>query len=71
MLVPAGEVTDELWYKVSATNLTGSMRVIRKKLPVFEKQKGGVIVSTASIAGYTSARGGARPISHPSTGLSA
>lgn len=42
----------------SATNLTGPMRVIRKTLPVFEKQNGGVIVNTASIAGYTGARGG-------------
>lgn len=58
MLVPAGEVTDELWDKVIATNLTGPMRLIRKTLPVFEKQKGGVIVNTASIAGYTGARGG-------------
>lgn len=58
MLVPAGEVTDELWDRVIATNLTGPMRVIRKTLPVFEKQNGGVIVNTASIAGYTGARGG-------------
>lgn len=58
MLVPAGEVTDELWDKVITTNLTGPMRLIRKTLPVFEKQKGGVIVNTASIAGYTGARGG-------------
>lgn len=35
MLVPAGEVTDELWDRVIATNLTGPMRVIRKTLPVF------------------------------------
>ena len=58
MLVPAGEVTDALWDKVIATNLTAPMRVIRKVLPVFEKQNGGVIVNTASIAGQTGARGG-------------
>lgn len=34
------------------------MRGIRAVIPVFEKQGGGVIVNTASIAGFTRARGG-------------
>lgn len=34
------------------------MRGIRAVIPVFEKQGGGVIVNTASIAGFTGARGG-------------
>lgn len=71
MLVPAGEVTDELWDRVIATNLTGPMRVIRKTLPVFEKQNGGVIVNTASIAAIRAQGEAARPISPPNTALSA
>ena len=57
-LMPAGEVSDDLWYKVMETNLNAPMRGIRKVIPIFEKQGGGVIVNTASIAGFTGARGG-------------
>ena len=57
-LLPVGEVSDELWDRVIATNLTAPMRGIRAVIPIFEKQGGGVIVNTASIAGFTGARGG-------------
>ena len=57
-LIPLGEVSDDLWYKVMETNLNAPMRGIRKVIPIFEKQGGGVIVNTASIAGFTGARGG-------------
>lgn len=57
-LLPVGDLSDEVWDKVIATNLTAPMRGIRAVLPVFEKQGGGVIINTASIAGYTGARGG-------------
>ena len=57
-LIPVGEVSDDLWYKVMETNLNAPMRGIRKVIPIFEKQGGGVIVNTASIAGFTGARGG-------------
>lgn len=57
-LLPVGDVSDELWDKVIATNLTAPMRGIRAIIPVFERQGGGVIVNTASIAGFTGARGG-------------
>lgn len=57
-LMPVGEVSDDLWYKIMETNLNAPMRGIRKVIPVFEKQGGGVIVNTASIAGFTGARGG-------------
>mgnify|MGYP000155188604 CR=1 FL=1 len=50
-LIPVGEVSDDLWYKVMETNLNAPMRGIRKVIPIFEKQGGGVIVNTASIAG--------------------
>lgn len=57
-LLPAGEVSDEIWERVISTNLTAPMRGIRKVIPVFERQGGGVIVNTASITGFTGARGG-------------
>lgn len=57
-LLPAGEGSDEIWERVISTNLTAPMRGIRKVIPVFERQGGGVIVNTASIAGFTGARGG-------------
>ena len=57
-LMPIGEVSDDLWYKIMETNLNAPMRAIRKVIPIFEKQGGGVIVNTASIAGLTGARGG-------------
>lgn len=57
-LMPVGEVSDDLWYKIMETNLNAPMRTIRKVIPIFEKQGGGVIVNTASIAGLTGARGG-------------
>lgn len=57
-LIPVGEVSDELWYKIMETNLTAPMRAIRKVIPIFERQGGGIIVNTASIAGFTGARGG-------------
>ena len=57
-LMPVGEVSDDLWYKIMETNLNAPMRAIRKVIPIFEKQGGGVIVNTASISGLTGARGG-------------
>lgn len=57
-LMPVSEVSDDLWYKIMETNLNAPMRTIRKVIPIFEKQGGGVIVNTASIAGLTGARGG-------------
>lgn len=57
-LMPVGEVSDDLWYKIIETNLNAPMRGICKVIPIFEKQGGGVIVNTASIAGFTGARGG-------------
>lgn len=57
-LIPVGNVSDDIWNKVIATNLTAPMRAIRAAIPIFERQGGGVIVNTASIAGLTGARGG-------------
>lgn len=65
-LLPAGEVSDEIWDRVISTNLTAPMRGIRAVIPVFEKQGGGVIVNTASIAGFTGARVEGQPTQPPS-----
>ena len=40
-------------------NLAGPMRAIRRVLPVFLRQGGGVIVNVSSIAGHQGARAGA------------
>jgi NAD(P)-dependent dehydrogenase (short-subunit alcohol dehydrogenase family) len=57
--VPAGEVTDELWEKVFAVNVTGPMRAIRKALPIFSEKGSGVIVNIASAGGLLGSRAGA------------
>lgn len=57
--VPAADLTDELWERVFAVNATGPMRAIRKALPVFTGQGGGVIINIASTAGVMGSRGGA------------
>jgi NAD(P)-dependent dehydrogenase (short-subunit alcohol dehydrogenase family) len=36
--IPAGELTDELWERIFAVNSTGSMRTIRKVLPIFTEK---------------------------------
>ena len=57
--VPAGEVTDELWEKVFAVNVTGPMRAIRKGLPIFLKKGSGIIINIASAGGLLGSRAGA------------
>jgi len=57
--VPAAELTDELWDKVFAVNITGPMRTIRKALPIFIKKGSGNIVNIASAGGLMGSRAGA------------
>lgn len=57
--VPAAEVTDELWEKVFAVNVTGSMRATRKALPIFVKKGSGIIINIASAGGLLGSRAGA------------
>jgi NAD(P)-dependent dehydrogenase (short-subunit alcohol dehydrogenase family) len=57
--VPAADVTDELWEKVFAVNTTGTMRAIRKALPIFLNKGKGVIVNIASVGGLYGSRAGA------------
>lgn len=56
---PAQDVTDELWDKVIAVNTTGTMRAIRKALPIFLEKKSGVIINNASVGGLYGSRAGA------------
>ncbi len=58
-MMPAAEVTDELWEKVMAINTTSMMRATRKALSIFLEQERGVIVNTASAAGLYGSRAGA------------
>jgi len=57
--LPAMEVTDELWEKVFAVNVTGPMRAIRKALPIFVEKHAGTIVNIASAGGLLGSRAGA------------
>lgn len=56
--LPAHEMTDEMWERVFAVNTTGTLRAIRKALPIFMEKKAGSIINIASVAGVTGARGG-------------
>jgi NAD(P)-dependent dehydrogenase (short-subunit alcohol dehydrogenase family) len=55
----AADVTDDLWEKVFAVNTTGTMRFIRKVIPIFLERKSGVIVNIASLGGLHGSRAGA------------
>ena len=54
----AHNVEDDIWNRVMDINVGGVMRGMRKILPLFTEQGGGVIVNLASIAGITGGRGG-------------
>lgn len=58
-MTAAADVTDELWDRVFAINVTGPMRAIRKALPIMVKQGHGVIINTASVGGLFGSRAGA------------
>lgn len=58
-MMPASEVTDELWDRVFAINTTSMMRSTRKALSIFLKQEQGVIINMASAAGLYGSRAGA------------
>ncbi|AQY50259.1 3-ketoacyl-(acyl-carrier-protein) reductase [Listeria weihenstephanensis FSL R9-0317] len=57
--VPAGDITDDLWDRVFAINITGVMRTTRKALSIFEEKESGVIVNIASAGGLFGSRAGA------------
>ena len=45
------DLTDEVWEKVMAVNLTGPMRLTRAVAPIMKKQGTGRVVNIASVAG--------------------
>ena len=57
-LTPAAEVTDELWDKVIAVNLTGPMMLSRRALAIMLEQGSGTILNTSSVASESAGRGG-------------
>lgn len=58
-MVPAHELTDDMWERVFAVNTTGPMRAIRKALPLFMEKGKGTIVNIASVGGLYGSRAGA------------
>jgi NAD(P)-dependent dehydrogenase (short-subunit alcohol dehydrogenase family) len=54
-----GNVTNELWDRVIATNLTGAFKLTREVLQIFLARGSGVVVNVSSIAGIRGGRGGA------------
>ncbi|MBD8036261.1 SDR family oxidoreductase [Solibacillus sp. A46] len=58
--VPVGDVSDELWDRLMAVNLTGPFKAARSAINIMEKQEtGGVIINNASVGGLFGTRGGA------------
>ncbi len=57
--LPVGEVTDDVWGRVLAVNLTGPMRLSRAAIPHMLRAKQGVIINVASIGGFAGGRAGA------------
>lgn len=56
----AGDVTNELWEKIIAVNLTGPFKLMRESIRVMNDQdNGGVIINNASVGGLFGSRGGA------------
>ncbi|MCI2056643.1 MAG: SDR family oxidoreductase [Oscillibacter sp.] len=52
------QITDEEWDKVLATNLTAPFQVLKRVIPIMEKDGGGKIVNVASMASTAAGRGG-------------
>lgn len=57
--LPVAELTDEVWQRVLAVNLTGPMLLCRAAIPVMLRAGRGVIINTASVAGVAGGRAGA------------
>jgi NAD(P)-dependent dehydrogenase (short-subunit alcohol dehydrogenase family) len=57
--LPVGEVTDQVWDRVLAVNLTGPMMVSRAAIKVMLPAGGGAVVNIASVGGLVGGRAGA------------
>jgi len=58
-LLPVGELTDAVWERVLAVNLTGPMLAMRAVIPVMLQAGTGSIVNVSSVGGLFGSRGGA------------
>jgi len=58
-MMPAAEVTNELWDRVMSVNLKAPFNLIRKSLPIMISKGSGVIVNIASLSGLYGSRAGA------------
>jgi len=56
---PVADVTDELWEKVTGTNLNGCFFACREAIPLFLENGSGIVVNIASISGFQGGRAGA------------
>ena len=56
---PLAELTNQLWEKVFAINITGPMIAMRQALPIFTAKGSGIIINVASIGGLYGSRAGA------------
>ncbi|WP_284141202.1 MULTISPECIES: glucose 1-dehydrogenase [unclassified Virgibacillus] len=54
----AANVPDDVWERVFNINVTGTMRTMRKVLPLFMEKKSGTIVNMSSVSGVAGGRGG-------------
>src|SRR4051794_18486485 len=54
----ADGVTDEIWDKIVAINLTAPVKMMRSVLPFMKARKDGVIINVASTAGTSGAIAG-------------
>lgn len=57
--VPAADITNNLWDRVMAVNVTGPMFAIRYALSIFQDKNSGVIINNASVGGLFGSRSGA------------
>jgi NAD(P)-dependent dehydrogenase (short-subunit alcohol dehydrogenase family) len=57
--LPVAEMTDEVWERVLAVNLTGPMLTSRAAIPVMIARGGGCIINISSVAGLGGAKAGA------------
>ncbi len=58
-MTPVGDVTDAVWDRVIAINVTGTMKLMRAVIPTMLAQGGGSIVNTASEAALRGSAAGA------------
>ena len=57
-MMPVAEVSDDLWHKVLNVNLNAPFWAIRKVIPKMVERGSGVIINTASIAGFFGGKSG-------------